>query len=145
MNEIMPYLSTLMFKLTIITDNYSWLSGAVNWFAKKFGSYGTLGLAEDTWAMNEGVLDEEAFIDQAKRVWPIWSEYQTGEEYLEIEQCRSEREVCEEPVEVCEDKEVSCEYDEENQEYFRYEKICIEEGEECFNVRTICDCEEGDE
>jgi predicted AlkP superfamily phosphohydrolase/phosphomutase len=27
--------------------------------------YGTLGLAEDTWALNEGVIDEEAFLQQA--------------------------------------------------------------------------------
>ena len=30
------------------------------------------------------MFQEAAFIKQAKRVWPIWSEYQTGEEYLEI-------------------------------------------------------------
>ncbi len=35
------------------------------YLAKKFGPYGTLGLAEDTWAVNEGVLDEKAFLDQA--------------------------------------------------------------------------------
>jgi len=35
------------------------------YLAKKFGSYGTLGLAEDTWAVNEGVLDEKAFLGQA--------------------------------------------------------------------------------
>jgi len=33
--------------------------------AKLFGRYATLGLAEDTWALNEKVLDEQAFLDQA--------------------------------------------------------------------------------
>ena len=35
------------------------------YLAKRQGLFGTLGLAEDTWAMNERVLDEEAFIRQA--------------------------------------------------------------------------------
>jgi predicted AlkP superfamily phosphohydrolase/phosphomutase len=33
--------------------------------AKLIGPYATLGLAEDTWALNEGVLDEQGFLDQA--------------------------------------------------------------------------------
>jgi len=33
--------------------------------AKLHGSYATLGLAEDTWALNERVIDEQAFLDQA--------------------------------------------------------------------------------
>ncbi len=33
--------------------------------AKLMGRYATLGLAEDTWALNEGVLDEDAFLEQA--------------------------------------------------------------------------------
>lgn len=33
--------------------------------AKLCGRFATLGLAEDTWALNEGVLDEEAFLEQA--------------------------------------------------------------------------------
>ena len=36
------------------------------YLAKLFGRYATLGLAEDTWAMNERVLDEDAFLEQ---VW----------------------------------------------------------------------------
>jgi predicted AlkP superfamily phosphohydrolase/phosphomutase len=46
------------------------------YLAKLFGPYATLGLAEDTWAVNEGVLDEEGFLKQAylyhderKRMW----------------------------------------------------------------------------
>ncbi|MFI5322925.1 MAG: alkaline phosphatase family protein [Thermodesulfobacteriota bacterium] len=35
------------------------------YLAKLQGSFGTLGLAEDTWALNEGVIDEEAFLAQA--------------------------------------------------------------------------------
>lgn len=33
--------------------------------AKLHGPFATLGLAEDTWALNEGVIDEQAFLDQA--------------------------------------------------------------------------------
>lgn len=35
------------------------------YLAKLIGSYGTLGLAEDTWALNERVIDEDAFLKQA--------------------------------------------------------------------------------
>jgi len=35
------------------------------YLAKNQGPFGTLGLAEDTWALNERVLDEEGFIEQA--------------------------------------------------------------------------------
>jgi len=35
------------------------------YLAKLMGAYGTLGLAEDTWAMNERVLDEKGWLDQA--------------------------------------------------------------------------------
>ncbi len=34
------------------------------YLAKLFGLYATLGLAEDTWALNEGVLDDQAFLAQ---------------------------------------------------------------------------------
>jgi hypothetical protein len=33
------------------------------YLAKVLGSYSTLGMAEDTWALNEGVIDEQAFLD----------------------------------------------------------------------------------
>ena len=33
--------------------------------ARLHGSFATLGLAEDTWALNERVIDEQAFLDQA--------------------------------------------------------------------------------
>lgn len=35
------------------------------YLAKLNGPFGTLGLMEDTWALNEGALDEEAFLKQA--------------------------------------------------------------------------------
>jgi len=35
------------------------------YLAKLIGLYATLGLAEDTWALNEGVIDENAFLKQA--------------------------------------------------------------------------------
>ncbi|MGH9500906.1 MAG: alkaline phosphatase family protein [Terriglobales bacterium] len=35
------------------------------YLAKLFGPYATLGLAEDTWALNEKVLDDDAFLAQA--------------------------------------------------------------------------------
>ena len=34
------------------------------YLAKLFGPYATLGLAEDTWALNEKVLDDQAFLSQ---------------------------------------------------------------------------------
>lgn len=35
------------------------------YLSKLIGSYATLGLAEDTWALNERVIDEDAFLEQA--------------------------------------------------------------------------------
>lgn len=35
------------------------------YLAKMLGKYATLGLAEDTWALNERVIDEQAFLDQS--------------------------------------------------------------------------------
>ena len=36
-----------------------------SYLAKRIGPYSTLGLAEDTWALNEGVIDEATFLRQA--------------------------------------------------------------------------------
>lgn len=36
------------------------------YLAKLLGSFATLGLAEDTWALNDGVIDEDAFLKQAE-------------------------------------------------------------------------------
>jgi hypothetical protein len=41
------------------------------YLAKMLGPYATLGLAEDTWALNERVIDEDAFLAQA---WSIFDE-----------------------------------------------------------------------
>ena len=41
------------------------------YLSKLIGPHATLGLAEDTWAMNEGVLDEKGWLDQA---WDIHAE-----------------------------------------------------------------------
>lgn len=35
------------------------------YLAKLIGSFATLGLAEDTWALNDGAIDEDAFLKQA--------------------------------------------------------------------------------
>jgi predicted AlkP superfamily phosphohydrolase/phosphomutase len=36
------------------------------YLAKRLGRYATLGLAEDTWALNEGVLDDASFLGQCQ-------------------------------------------------------------------------------
>jgi len=41
------------------------------YLSKTQGRFATLGLAEDTWALNERVIDEQAFLDQA---WSIHAE-----------------------------------------------------------------------
>ena len=41
------------------------------YLAKQIGPYATLGLAEDTWALNERVVDEDAFLKQA---WLLFEE-----------------------------------------------------------------------
>ncbi len=38
------------------------------YLAKLLGSFATLGMAEDTWALNEGVIDEDAFLAQSKLI-----------------------------------------------------------------------------
>ncbi len=42
----------------------SWPGFYSVYLAKLLGEFATLGLAEDTWALNEGVIDEEAFLKQ---------------------------------------------------------------------------------
>lgn len=37
--------------------------------SKLHGAFSTLGLAEDTWALNEGVIDEEAFLEQSYDIY----------------------------------------------------------------------------
>ena len=38
------------------------------YLAKLIGSFATLGMAEDTWALNEGAIDEDAFLRQAESI-----------------------------------------------------------------------------
>lgn len=38
------------------------------YLAKLLGSFATLGLAEDTWALNDGAIDEDAFLKQAQLI-----------------------------------------------------------------------------
>jgi predicted AlkP superfamily phosphohydrolase/phosphomutase len=42
----------------------SWPGYYSVYLARLLGEYGTLGLAEDTWALNERVIDEQAFLEQ---------------------------------------------------------------------------------
>lgn len=56
------------------------------YLAKLHGQYATLGLAEDTWALNERVIDEEAFLKQAwlicderkKQLWDVLDKTKKG-------------------------------------------------------------------
>ena len=38
------------------------------YLAKLLGDFSTLGLAEDTWALNERVIDEDSFLEQANQI-----------------------------------------------------------------------------
>lgn len=38
------------------------------YLAKLLGTFATLGMAEDTWALNEGAIDEDAFLQQAQLI-----------------------------------------------------------------------------
>src|SRR5439155_13987237 len=38
------------------------------YLAKLLGSFATVGMAEDTWALNEGVIDADAFLQQADEI-----------------------------------------------------------------------------
>jgi predicted AlkP superfamily phosphohydrolase/phosphomutase len=38
------------------------------YLAARIGAYSTLGLAEDTWALNEGVIDDETFLRQTRDI-----------------------------------------------------------------------------
>ncbi len=56
------------------------------YLAKMLGKYATLGLAEDTWALNERVIDEAAFLEQAyiifderkRQLWDVLDKTQKG-------------------------------------------------------------------
>jgi len=38
------------------------------YLAKQFGPYATLGLAEDTWVLNEGLVEDDAFLEQCNSI-----------------------------------------------------------------------------
>jgi predicted AlkP superfamily phosphohydrolase/phosphomutase len=38
------------------------------YLSKLLGTYATLGMAEDTWALNEGAIDDDAFLEQAELI-----------------------------------------------------------------------------
>lgn len=38
------------------------------YLAKLLGTFSTLGMAEDTWALNEGAIDEDAFLEQCRLI-----------------------------------------------------------------------------
>ncbi len=46
------------------------------YLARKDGPFATLGLAEDTWALNERILDEQGFLDQ------VWLNHEEREKHL---------------------------------------------------------------
>lgn len=47
----------------VLPISHPWAYAA--YLAKRHSPYATLGLAEDTWALNEGVIGDQAFLDQA--------------------------------------------------------------------------------
>ncbi len=66
--EIDDHVSIYMTPLNISPDNpampISHPSYYATYMAKKVGDFATLGLAEDTWALNEGVTDDGTFLQQ---------------------------------------------------------------------------------
>jgi len=75
LTEVGEELSLYMTPISLDPDNpampVSHPSYYANYLAKKIGPYSTLGLAEDTWALNEGVVDDATFL---KQTWDIDAE-----------------------------------------------------------------------
>lgn len=69
LTELEPELSIYMTPLHIDPDTpampISHPPYYAAYLAARIGKYATLGLAEDTWALNEGVIDDAAFLQQA--------------------------------------------------------------------------------
>lgn len=69
LTETEPEFSLYMTPINIDPDNpalpISHPSIYATYLAKLLGAYATLGMAEDTWALNEQAIDEEAFLQQA--------------------------------------------------------------------------------
>jgi predicted AlkP superfamily phosphohydrolase/phosphomutase len=66
--ELDPHLSLYMSPISIDPEKpampISHPSFYATYLAKRIGPYSTLGLAEDTWALNEGVTDDATFLQQ---------------------------------------------------------------------------------
>jgi len=73
--ETSPEFSLYMTPINIDPENpalpISHPSYYATYLAKLLGAFATVGMAEDTWALNEGVIDEKAFLEQA---WLIQEE-----------------------------------------------------------------------
>ena len=69
LTETEPYISLYLTPVNIDPEKpalpISHPSYYATYLAKLLGTYSTLGLAEDTWALNERVIDEKSFLDQA--------------------------------------------------------------------------------
>jgi predicted AlkP superfamily phosphohydrolase/phosphomutase len=69
LTEVTPELSLYMTPINIDPENpalpISHPTYYATYLAKLLGEYATLGMAEDTWALNEGAIDEKAFLQQA--------------------------------------------------------------------------------
>jgi predicted AlkP superfamily phosphohydrolase/phosphomutase len=73
LKETSPHLSVYATPLQIDPENpalpISHPGYYAAYLAKLLGTFSTLGMAEDTWALNEGVIDEKAFLDQAYSIF----------------------------------------------------------------------------
>jgi predicted AlkP superfamily phosphohydrolase/phosphomutase len=69
LTEMGEHVSLYMTPLNIDPENpampISHPSYYATYLAKKIGPFATLGLAEDTWALNEGVIDDDTFLQMA--------------------------------------------------------------------------------
>ncbi len=72
LTEVEPEISIYVTPVEIDPENpalpISYPSHYAVYLAKLLGTFATLGMAEDTWALNEGAIDEAAFLDQAKSI-----------------------------------------------------------------------------
>ncbi len=73
LTEMLPHLSLYVTPINIDPENpalpVSHPAYYANYLAKLLGAYSTLGMAEDTWALNEGAIDEEAFLKQSYLIY----------------------------------------------------------------------------
>ena len=71
--EITPHLTIYVTPININPENPALPVSSPTYYApylaKCFGPFATLGLAEDTWALNEGVINEDAFLQQTYDIY----------------------------------------------------------------------------